>query len=39
MIIKRSAAFEWSVKHILLEGLNPLKGTNITLSSGVDQDT
>ena len=39
MIHKRSTAFKWSVKNILLEGLNRFNGANLTLSSDVHQDT
>ena len=39
MIHKRSTALERSVKNILLEGLNQFDGTNLTISSDVDQDT
>ena len=39
MMHKRSTALEQSVKNILLEGLNRVHGTNLTLSSDVDQDT
>ena len=36
MIHKRSTALEWSVKTILLEGLNRFHRPNLTLSSDVD---
>ena len=39
MIHKRSTALEWSVKNILLEGLNRFHGANLTLNSDTDQDT
>ena len=39
MIHKRSTTLERSVKIFLLEGLNMFHGTNLTLSSDVDQDT
>ena len=37
MIHIRSAALEWSVKNILLEGLKRFLDTNLTLSSDVHQ--
>ena len=39
MILKRSTALEWSVKNILLEGLNQFHSANLALSSDLDQDT
>ena len=39
MIHKRSTPVELASTDILLEGLNPIRGPNLTLSADVDQDT